>query len=213
MSKMRRTAGLAVLMLVMFTMALAAVSALDGPVSPRAQEMMPSITPLFAGGRPAVVQPYGATGGGTNGSSAFVAQPTLVQGGASSFSSQQVAATPGTSFSSQQGFATLPVVVTLPPGVVMPTTRPGGIPTIAPGIQISQEGAAQADNALNNIFLTVIAPIVTFILTLANGTIVTAWNFAGDQGGFLAQVGCCIGPAVFGIWYLIFRRGGFLRRR
>ncbi|MBW4437507.1 MAG: hypothetical protein KME04_10255 [Pleurocapsa minor GSE-CHR-MK-17-07R] len=211
---MRRTAFLAVFILALMSVALAAVSALDERQPARAQQPLPSITPLFADGRPAVVRPYGSSSGG-NEASAFVAQPTLIQGSASSFSSQPAAATPapGSGLSSQQGFATLSVVVTLPPGVVMPTTRPGGIPTLAPGIQISQEGAVQSDNALNNIFLTVIAPIITFALTLANGTIVTAWNFAGAQGGFVAQLGCCIGPAVFGIWYLIFRRGGFLSRR
>lgn len=210
---MRRTAFLAVFMLALMTVALAAVSALDVQQPARAQQPLPSITPLFADGRPAVVRPYGSSSGGGNQASAFVAQPTLVQGSASSFNSQPAAATPGSGFSSQQSFATLSVVVTLPPGVVMPTTQPGGIPTLAPGIQISQEGAVQSDNALSNIFLTVIAPIITFALTLANGTIVTAWNFAGTQGGFVAQLGCCIGPAVFGIWYLIFRRGGFLSRR
>jgi|GEM_PF-5226702 hypothetical protein len=182
-------------------------------ISVRAQQQpapLPSITPLFYGGAPAAVQVFGASSG--SGAQQPFTQPTLAAGQASSFSAQVVATAPpgGASFSNQAQATPPPVQFNTQP---LAATSPAGIPTLAPSIIISSEGQEASEGVLAGVFNNIIVPVVNFILTLINGTVTVAWNFAGDQGGLLAQGLCCIAPVILGGWYFIFRRGIFGRRR
>ncbi len=153
-----------------------------GIPSAPSRQPIPSITPLFSNGQPQNMVPFGASG-----SSSFNAQA--------------------------QGAATLPPgQVTVGPQVqqVIVTAVPGTIPTVAPAIVINDSTVQQSDTFLTNFFNNVLVPVINFLLTIINGTIVTVWNFAGTQGGFLGQALCCIAPALAGGYWFIFRR---LRRR
>ncbi|MBE2182236.1 MAG: hypothetical protein IAE89_02310 [Anaerolineae bacterium] len=158
-----------------------AVSA--GIPSAPSQQPMPSITPLFSNGQPQNIVPFGGSGGG------------------------------GFSAQGQSAATLLPGQVTIGPQAqqVVVTAVPGAISTVAPAIVITDSTAQQSDTFLTNLFNNVIVPVINFVLTLLNGTIVTVWNFAGAQGGFLGQALCCIAPAIFIIYWFIFRR--FRRRR
>lgn len=159
-----------------------AVSA--GTSSTPSQQPIPSITPLFSSGQPQNMVPFGASGSTSSGMS----------------SQAQVAAT------------LPPGQVTVGPQVqqVVVTAVPGTIPTVAPAIVITDSTVQQSDTFLTNFFNNVVVPVINFLLTIINGTIVTMWNFAGMQGGFLGQSLCCIAPALAGGYWFIFRR---LRRR
>ena len=157
-----------------------AVSA--GIPSAPSQQPMPSITPLFSNGQPQNVVPFGGSSGG-------------------GFSAQVQAA------------ATLPpgqVTVGAQAQQVVVTSVPGTIPTVAPAIVITDSTVQQSDTFLTNLFNNVLVPVINFLLSIINGTIVTIWNFVGAQGGFLGQSLCCIAPALAGGYWFIFRR---LRRR
>lgn len=184
MTRNRLAAGLFVLLLI------TALAANAGPDMRPALQPMPSITPLFFNGRPPNVVPYGASGSsvsaGQAGQTGTGAQAQSITGQA------QAAATPASA---------------------QPTRQPGALPTLAPSISISDTGQQAAGNALSSIFNSLVVPVINFILTLANGTIVTVWNFAGSQGGLLGQSVCCIVPFLGSVWWLFFRRGLFGRRR
>lgn len=185
MTRNRLAAGLIVLLLA------AALVANAGTAERPALQPLPSITPLFYNGRPPSVIPYGASG--------------------SSVSAGQAGTGTGAQAQAVTGQQQQPAAAT--PAGAQPTRQPGALPTLAPSIAISDSSQQAAGNALNSIFNSLVVPVINFILTLVNGTLVTVWNFAGSQGGLLGQSVCCIVPFLGAVWWLFFRRGLFGRRR
>lgn len=96
--------------------------------------------------------------------------------------------------------ASTPVLgVTLAP----PQGTPGAVTVTIP--------TGQINNFLSYLMQNIIVPIVNLVVGMVSSSVTYLWQMAGLQGGWVAQVGCCIVPIIVGIVYLL--RGGGRRRR
>lgn len=79
------------------------------------------------------------------------------------------------------------------------TPRPGQNVTVP---QLPPESG----NFIVTLFNSAVIPAVNFILGTGSQTAVSAWSFAGQQGGLLGQVILCILLPVAGLWWFVIRR-------
>jgi hypothetical protein len=177
-----------------------AVFAQDARPAPQEVALQPSITPLFQGGPPAQIIPFGYQQAQPGVPGAITATP--LPGQFNSF------AAPGaTAATSAQ-----PLSQSLPTAVIVATQIPGSIATLSI-TTVTTASTASDGGFLSTIFNQVLVPVINFVLNFVNNTVVSLWNTVGNQGGLVAQVLCCIGPGVLFAYWFLFRRSFGRRRR
>jgi hypothetical protein len=62
---------------------------------------------------------------------------------------------------------------------------------------------AQSNDVANWILNNVIVPAWNFLYEIGFSLVATLWAYAGERGGLMAQVGCCILPAALTVVWVI----------
>jgi hypothetical protein len=174
-----------------------AAFAQDAQPAPQRIAQQPSITPLFQGGPPAQIVPFGYQQAQVGVPGAITATPIPGQ-----FNTGVTVVPANPQVQSQS----------LPTAVIVATQVPGSVATLSI-TTVTTASTSANEGLLSTIFNQVVVPIINFVLNFVNNTVVSLWNTVGAQGGIVAQVLCCIGPGVLFAYWFLFRRSFGRRRR
>lgn len=108
-------------------------------------------------------------------------------------------ATPGGVVIGGQTAGTPVLGVTLPPST---TRTPGTVTVSIPTGQIS--------DFISYVFQNILVPVLNLAVGMITSSTTYLWQMAGAQGGWTAQIACCILPIILALVYLL---GGRRRRR